>query len=43
VAYVAHVAGAAAGFGTAVALLLTRKIQSTRWEQNLLQMWRIQA
>jgi len=42
VAYVAHVAGAAAGFGTAVALLLTRKIQSTRWEQNLLQIWKIQ-
>jgi membrane associated rhomboid family serine protease len=37
VAYVAHLAGAAGGFGLGIALVRSRYIRSTRFEENLLE------
>jgi membrane associated rhomboid family serine protease len=42
VAYVCHVMGAVMGITVAVVLLLTRYIESTRGEENLLQAFNIQ-
>jgi membrane associated rhomboid family serine protease len=38
VAYLAHVVGAAAGFGLGIALVQARVVRSTRYEENLLEM-----
>ena len=41
VAYIAHVVGALVGIAVAVALLWTGRIESTRYERNLLQVFNI--
>ena len=42
VAYIAHVVGALCGMAVATGLLLSGYIESTRYEQNLLQILKIQ-
>jgi membrane associated rhomboid family serine protease len=39
VGYIAHVAGEAAGFGIAAALVMTGLVQSSRGERSLLEIW----